>query len=231
MAGGDPDDELIAILEEALERLLPVDSPLRARGVGRLADELSFSDRRDRCASLSEQAVAIARRSNDDRVLESDAKDAATLAGALRASSHEVQRGRSCSPGTALRETTTGTTFHFGMWLGRQQQQLLPLSEIVYICNVSSHPVDTGIRHQPARSHPRGPPVPGGYCPSERPSETVAGADRPCLQEIDVLGSKYVPHKGAVRSNVSKTGSSTVVCAAVPPSECMRSIVDLAAAG
>jgi tetratricopeptide (TPR) repeat protein len=35
--------------------------------VARLADELSFSDRRDRCASLSEQAVAIARRANDPR--------------------------------------------------------------------------------------------------------------------------------------------------------------------
>jgi predicted ATPase len=31
MAGGDPDDELIALLEEAFEQLPPVDSPLRAR--------------------------------------------------------------------------------------------------------------------------------------------------------------------------------------------------------
>lgn len=67
MAGGVVDDELIAILEEALQRLAPVDSPLRARLLSRLANELSFSDDRDRCASLSEQAVAIARRVDDPR--------------------------------------------------------------------------------------------------------------------------------------------------------------------
>jgi len=67
MAGGVVDAELIAILEEALERLPSVDSPLRARLLGRLADELSFSDRRERCTLLSEQAVAIARRVDDPR--------------------------------------------------------------------------------------------------------------------------------------------------------------------
>ena len=65
MAGGVVDEELIALLEEALERLPAVDSPLRARLFGRLATELSFSDRREECESLSEQAVAIARRIDD----------------------------------------------------------------------------------------------------------------------------------------------------------------------
>ena len=65
MQGGMTDEPEIVILEEALNRLPAVDSPLRARLLGRLATELSFSDRRERCASLSEQAVAIARRTDD----------------------------------------------------------------------------------------------------------------------------------------------------------------------
>ena len=67
MAGGVVDEELTAILEEALSRLPAADSPLRARLLARLADELSFSSRRDVSAKLSEQAVATARRVDDPR--------------------------------------------------------------------------------------------------------------------------------------------------------------------
>jgi DNA-binding SARP family transcriptional activator/tetratricopeptide (TPR) repeat protein len=65
MAGGVVDAKLVALLEESLHQLGTEDSVLRARLLGRLADELSFSEARERCAALSEEAVSVARRVGD----------------------------------------------------------------------------------------------------------------------------------------------------------------------
>jgi tetratricopeptide (TPR) repeat protein len=59
------DDTLIGLLAEAREALGPVDGPLLARVLGRMATELYYSDRAEERAQLSEEAVAMARRIGD----------------------------------------------------------------------------------------------------------------------------------------------------------------------
>jgi tetratricopeptide (TPR) repeat protein len=63
------DEELVALLDRALEALGGEDSPWRARILGRLATELYFSDARERRDELSTDAVAIARRLDDPTAL------------------------------------------------------------------------------------------------------------------------------------------------------------------
>ena len=67
MAGGILDQELVGLLEEALEAV--EDDALRARLIARLAIELSFSEARERREELSGEAVEIARRVGDTRGL------------------------------------------------------------------------------------------------------------------------------------------------------------------
>ena len=69
MAGGIVDDELVALLEEALEAVGDSDPALRSRLVGRLAIELSFSEARERRTALSSEAVELARQVGDPRGL------------------------------------------------------------------------------------------------------------------------------------------------------------------
>lgn len=59
----------IDLLEEALARLPNEDSPLRARVLARLSIALSFLESEERRLTLSEQAVAMARRVGDPSVL------------------------------------------------------------------------------------------------------------------------------------------------------------------
>jgi tetratricopeptide (TPR) repeat protein len=59
------DDTLVGLLTEAREALGPVDGPLLARVLGRMATELYYSDRAAERAELSEEAVAMARRIGD----------------------------------------------------------------------------------------------------------------------------------------------------------------------
>jgi len=63
--GGLVDRQLVALLQEALDGLGPQDSPLRARLLARLSLEFTFSDETNRTASLSLEAVAMARRLAD----------------------------------------------------------------------------------------------------------------------------------------------------------------------
>ena len=63
--GGLVNRELVALLQEALDGLSPRDSALRARLLGRLSLELTFSDEPQRTESLSGQAVDMARRLAD----------------------------------------------------------------------------------------------------------------------------------------------------------------------
>jgi tetratricopeptide (TPR) repeat protein len=69
MAGGIVDNELVALLEEALEAVGDDEPALRARLVARLAIELSFSEMRERRAELSGEAVELARKVGDTRGL------------------------------------------------------------------------------------------------------------------------------------------------------------------
>jgi class 3 adenylate cyclase/tRNA A-37 threonylcarbamoyl transferase component Bud32 len=57
--------ERVRLLEAALEALGPDDSRLRARLLGRLAQEFVFSEEHDKSAPLAEEAVAVARRLGD----------------------------------------------------------------------------------------------------------------------------------------------------------------------
>src|SRR5439155_801396 len=60
------DDDLIAVLEEALEMLPPGDSAARAMAMARLGSELYFrTDALERRMPLTEEAVAMARRVGD----------------------------------------------------------------------------------------------------------------------------------------------------------------------
>ena len=59
------DDTLVALLQEARHGLGPQDSRLLARVLGRIAAELYYSDRADERAQLSDDAVAMARRTGD----------------------------------------------------------------------------------------------------------------------------------------------------------------------
>jgi DNA-binding winged helix-turn-helix (wHTH) protein len=61
-------DEAIALLEEAIERLGPEDSTVRARLLAALADQLAFSDL-DRRARLRSEARRIAEACEDDRLV------------------------------------------------------------------------------------------------------------------------------------------------------------------
>src|SRR5690606_7352900 len=67
--GGHVDRQLVALLEEALERLDSSDGPLRAKVLSRLSLELTFADERsvreDRRECLSLEALEIARRTED----------------------------------------------------------------------------------------------------------------------------------------------------------------------
>jgi DNA-binding winged helix-turn-helix (wHTH) protein len=67
--GGVADTFVLDLLEEALHALGDVDSPLRARVLGRLAVELYWSAAPERRAALSEQAVDMARRTGDRAAL------------------------------------------------------------------------------------------------------------------------------------------------------------------
>ena len=63
------DEVLIGLLEEALEALGDRDSPLRARVLGRLAVALYWTGSRERRATLSQEAVGMARRVGDPPTL------------------------------------------------------------------------------------------------------------------------------------------------------------------
>jgi class 3 adenylate cyclase len=66
---GVPDLGLIAMLEDALGAMEPGDSPLRAALMGRLAEELYWSEQSTRRDELSSAAVEMARRTGDKRTL------------------------------------------------------------------------------------------------------------------------------------------------------------------
>jgi tetratricopeptide (TPR) repeat protein len=63
------DEQLIALLEQALAALPEGDGALRARVLARLAEALTFTDQRDRIPELCEQAAGMARRIGDPGVL------------------------------------------------------------------------------------------------------------------------------------------------------------------
>ena len=63
------DEVLVRLLEEALARLDPADSALRARVMGRLARELRFVEHWERLEELSHGAVEMARRVGDTQAL------------------------------------------------------------------------------------------------------------------------------------------------------------------
>lgn len=68
---GVADSLLIGLLEEALTALPQTDSALRARVLGRLAMELYWSTTREQRATISQQAVEMARRLDDPATLAS----------------------------------------------------------------------------------------------------------------------------------------------------------------
>ena len=68
---GREDPEVVAVLEHALEELGEEDSPLRARLLARLSLELYYAGQPERRMALSEEAVAIARRTGDPATLAS----------------------------------------------------------------------------------------------------------------------------------------------------------------
>lgn len=68
-AAGEVDTERIAVLESALAALPPTDSRLRVRVLANLAAELLFSPDRNRRFSLSDDALAVARRLGDNEAL------------------------------------------------------------------------------------------------------------------------------------------------------------------
>ena len=60
--------QIVALLEDAIERLPPTDSPLRAMVIARLASELYFlADTHDRRVALRQEAIAMADRIGDPR--------------------------------------------------------------------------------------------------------------------------------------------------------------------
>ncbi len=66
---GQVDHEQIAVLERAFAALPREDSALRALTLGRLAAALAFSPRRAECEALATEALAMARRVGDKRIL------------------------------------------------------------------------------------------------------------------------------------------------------------------
>jgi tetratricopeptide (TPR) repeat protein len=69
LSPGIVDDQLVAVLEEALERVDPADSALRARLLVRLAVAIYWCNQPDRREALVDEAVAIARRLGDPATL------------------------------------------------------------------------------------------------------------------------------------------------------------------
>jgi hypothetical protein len=69
LSPGIVDDELVRLLEQALDALDPSDSPLRARVLARLAVALYWSPEVDRRLALADEAVAMARRLGDRATL------------------------------------------------------------------------------------------------------------------------------------------------------------------
>jgi tetratricopeptide (TPR) repeat protein len=67
--GGLVDQQLLALLQEALDALSPDDSALRVRVLARLSLELTFSDEERRRESLSREALEMARRLGDVNAL------------------------------------------------------------------------------------------------------------------------------------------------------------------
>ena len=67
--GGLVSQQLVALLQEALDALGPQDSPLRGRLLARLSAEFTFSDETKQIESLSLEAVAMARRLADPAAL------------------------------------------------------------------------------------------------------------------------------------------------------------------
>ena len=63
------DEELVALLEEALAELGDDDTAMRARVLARLAEALHFSGSTERALELASDALAIARRVGDDEAL------------------------------------------------------------------------------------------------------------------------------------------------------------------
>jgi len=63
------DNERIAVLNAALDAVEEVDTPMRAHLLATLANELTFSPERDRRRVLADEALAMARRLGDPRVL------------------------------------------------------------------------------------------------------------------------------------------------------------------
>jgi hypothetical protein len=63
------DDALVGLLEEALQALPETDSALRSGVLGRLAEEITFSDPIERRQALARKAVEVARRVGDPAVL------------------------------------------------------------------------------------------------------------------------------------------------------------------
>jgi hypothetical protein len=66
---GETQPQLVALLEEALERLGPADRGPRARVLAGLADALHFREPPERVQAYSREAVAMARRLGDDDAL------------------------------------------------------------------------------------------------------------------------------------------------------------------
>jgi predicted ATPase len=66
---GTVNQSIVGLLEEGLAAIGTEDSWLRARLLSLLATQLYFSDDRQRCAELSEEAVAVARRVGDKKAL------------------------------------------------------------------------------------------------------------------------------------------------------------------
>jgi tetratricopeptide (TPR) repeat protein len=69
------DPTVVHLLEEALVGLADTESGLQALLMGRLAEEITFSDERERRSLLGKQAVEVARRSGDPSVLASVLKN------------------------------------------------------------------------------------------------------------------------------------------------------------
>ncbi len=65
----DPDDELVALLEDALEALGPEHSALRARVLARLSIEVYYEPPSTRREELSEEAVSLAREASEPEAL------------------------------------------------------------------------------------------------------------------------------------------------------------------
>jgi predicted ATPase len=68
-AGGPPDPQVVALLEEALRLLTPEDSVLRAMVSAKLAQTLAYGNQRERLTALAREALAMARRLGDKSAL------------------------------------------------------------------------------------------------------------------------------------------------------------------